>query len=398
MKIVFVFLLVIFLAFSGYHLTFRRLKLPLFATKFYLRGTEFLFLGLLLGPHFLNILDTETQHGLDLFCALLLGWVGLLFGFQFEYEKLRRFPLEFLQSAIIQGIVTFIFIFSGIYFTISSFSEIPEMLNIVISLVVSAAGMCTSQTGLALLSPDYIAGNQNKIMFMRFISSFDGLAALVIYSFAFFFRQRLLRFNPDVFDIVVWMLKCAGASFALLILYTLFFTRRREENELGLIVIGMSILSSGTASMLDFSPLLVNFFVGLGLVNLSIEKERIYNILFRVEKPVYLLLLVFLGIHLQLDSLLFLMLAGGYFGFRILGKYAGGYLSLLLTPPLKQNYSRYFGLGLLEQGGLPLAIMLDFNRGFPFDISVHIITVVLITVIFNDLFSIYLLRYVLTEK
>jgi len=49
MKIVFALLIIVFLAFSGYHLTFRSLKLPLFAREFYLTGTEFLFLGLLLG-------------------------------------------------------------------------------------------------------------------------------------------------------------------------------------------------------------------------------------------------------------------------------------------------------------------------------------------------------------
>jgi len=50
MKIIFALLIIVFLAFSGYHLTFRGFKLPLFAREFYLTGTEFLFLGLLLGP------------------------------------------------------------------------------------------------------------------------------------------------------------------------------------------------------------------------------------------------------------------------------------------------------------------------------------------------------------
>ena len=104
MKIFFALLLIIFLAFSGYHLTFKRLKLPFFKYKIYLTGTEFLFLGLLLGPQFLNLLDTQTMGGLDPLSALLLGWIGLLFGFQFEFSRLRRFPEQFLIAGIFEGI------------------------------------------------------------------------------------------------------------------------------------------------------------------------------------------------------------------------------------------------------------------------------------------------------
>ena len=104
MKIFFALLLIIFLAFSGYHLTFRRIELPLFARKFYLTGTEYLFLGLLLGPQFFNLLDSQTLLGLEPLFALLLGWIGLIFGFQFEIVKLRRFPLEFLSAAIIESL------------------------------------------------------------------------------------------------------------------------------------------------------------------------------------------------------------------------------------------------------------------------------------------------------
>jgi hypothetical protein len=60
MKIIFALLIIILLAFSGYHISFKRLRLPLFAREFHLTGTEFLFLGLLMGPLFFNLLDAPT--------------------------------------------------------------------------------------------------------------------------------------------------------------------------------------------------------------------------------------------------------------------------------------------------------------------------------------------------
>jgi len=75
MKLFFAFLLIVFLAFSGYHLTFRGFRLPLFARKFYLTGIEFLFLGFLLGPQFFNLLDSATCRGLEPLSVLLLGLI-----------------------------------------------------------------------------------------------------------------------------------------------------------------------------------------------------------------------------------------------------------------------------------------------------------------------------------
>lgn len=119
MKIIFALLLIIFLAFSGYHLSFRNFKLPLFARHFYMRGIEFLFLGLLLGPQYLNLIDSKAQDGLAPLAALVLGWIGLLYGFQFEIKKLRRFPLEYAAAANLQGGLTLFLVLFGAYFTLA---------------------------------------------------------------------------------------------------------------------------------------------------------------------------------------------------------------------------------------------------------------------------------------
>jgi hypothetical protein len=180
----------------------------------------------------------------------------------------------------------------------------------------------------------------------------------------------------------VWL----GASLGLSLLYLMFFTRHRKENELILIVIGVAVFTSGTASALHFSPLLTNFFVGFCLVNLSRERERIFNILIRVEKPVYLLILVFLGVNWQFDSVLVLGLAAVYCLWRGLGKFLGGFVVTRLSPDLEQYPSR-LGFGLLEMGGLSLAMLLDFLQQFPGDIMVSGVSVVLVAVIYNGFLS-----------
>lgn len=396
MKLTFALLIIIFLAFSGYHLTFRHFRLPLFARIFYLTGTEFLVLGLLLGPQFLNLVDPETQKGLAPLTALLLGWIGLLFGFQFEIKKLRRFPLEFFFGAVLEGLITLALVFAGVYLTLVICCDIPNAFMIVVAITLAAASGCTAQTGLAFLSPDRIAKRQNTVKLLRFISSIDGLVPLLIFGLCFFYNPSTGLEGSWLGGLWPGILTSLGASFGLLLLFTLFISHRRFQRELILVVIGMTMLTSGLASSLKFSPLLTNFFVGFWLVNLSRDKERIYQILMTVEKPTYLLLLVFLGVCVRFDSMGLVLLALVYCLYRALGKFLAGFLVTHVNPEL-QKYPGQLGFGLLAQGGLSLAILLDFQQAFPSRISTFVISFAILAVIYNEFLSHYFLERLFKE-
>ena len=396
MKIVFALLIIVFLAFSGYHLTFRGFKLPLFAREFYLTGTEFLFLGLLLGPQFLNLLDTETLKGLEPVGALLLGWIGLLFGFQFEIVRLRRFPLDFFKAAILESLLTFVLVFFGVYFALPLFFEIPEVKHIVLSLTLSAAAACTAQTGLALLTPDLTTQHRKTIGFLRYISSIDGLSALLIFGMVFFFRRPSIAGFSLIGDLALGTVFILVISIGLVFLYIVFMSSHRGESELALVVIAMAVLTSGVASILHFSPLIANFFVGFCLVNLCRQKERLFEILVGVEKPVYLLLLVFLGAYWKLGSIWIIVLAALYCLYRFIGKLFGGFMITRLNRELSA-YPSHLGFGLLAQGGLPLAILFDFQQGISCDIVTSIISLALLAVIYNEFLSPYMLVRLLKE-
>ncbi len=396
MKIFFALLIIVFLAFSGYHLTFRGIRLPLFARTFYLTGTEFLFLGLLLGPQFLNLLDEETTRGLEPLGTLLLGWIGLIFGFQFEMAKLRRFPFEFLLAAIMEGLLTLTLVFLGVYLVLFPFLSIAGPMKIVAALVLASAAACTAQTGLAILAPKIADRPRNTVTILRYISSIDGLCALMFFGLVFLFRP-LLYAEASWIGEVQWGVSVSLGTLAGLFLYNLFIMQRRPESELILLVIGMAVLLSGMASVLNFSPLLTNFVVGFCLVNFSREKERVFEMLIRVEKPFYLLLLVILGVNWRLDTACVFLSAAAYCLFRCLGKFSGGFLVTRLSPGLRQ-YPSNLGFGLLDPGGLPLAILLDFQKGFPSDITNGVSSIVLIAVILNNFLSLPLLNRLLKAK
>ena len=124
MKIFLALLLISFIALSGYHFTFRGVRMPFISRKLYFTGTEFLFLGILLGPVFLNILDKQTIEGLAPIKSLILGWIGLLFGFQFEIQKLQRFPVHYFQATLIECILTLGIVFAFVCLIFPLFFQI----------------------------------------------------------------------------------------------------------------------------------------------------------------------------------------------------------------------------------------------------------------------------------
>ncbi len=397
MKVFFAFLLLVFLAFSGYHLSFRKFKVPLFARKFYLTGLEFLFLGLLLGPQFLNILDEKTCEGLAPVTALLLGWIGMLFGFQFELSNLKRFPFIFFEAALLEGLLTFIIVFSGIYISLPFLIELPEHLKICVSLVLASAAACTAQTGLAFVSKKNIGKYQATIKLLKYLSSIDGLISMLALLFLFIYFPA--RDSSAIQNAILGSdTFIAAACFAgIIVLFNLFLIHRKNQNELAMIIIGMTIFISGFASLMHFSPLVASFFVGILLVNLTPEKEKIFATLASIEKPAYLLLLVFLGSTWHIESIWIFGIAAGYCLLRFSGKMISG----AVIPELGTNMKIYpanIGFGLIEQGGLPLAILYDFQQECIFEVTGSVVGVALLSIIYNDLLNPNLLKLLFKKE
>ena len=61
------------------------------------------------------------------------------------------------------------------------------------------------------------------------------------------------------------------------------------------------------------------------------------------------------------------------------------------------SYPPHLGLGLLAQGGLPLAILFDFQQGISCDIATSVVSLALLAVIYNEFLSPYMLVRLLKE-
>ncbi|MFC1575016.1 hypothetical protein ACFL5A_00005, partial [Gemmatimonadota bacterium] len=75
-------LILTLLALLGARLSFSAMRVPPGPRLVFRTGTHFLFLGLFLGPHLLDLLTQESVRQLFPLLGLALGWIGFLFGLQ----------------------------------------------------------------------------------------------------------------------------------------------------------------------------------------------------------------------------------------------------------------------------------------------------------------------------
>jgi hypothetical protein len=386
--------LLLFIALVGHRRTFTRLHFPVGARLIYLTGTEFILVGVALGDTLIGLLDEQTVRSLTPLFSLGLGVVGLIFGIQLELDKILRFPARYLSMAAIQALVTLLAVAWPCYVVMRELFGGSGLAVGVASLILGATAACTAQTALALIGKEFDLRGARVMELLRYISSVDAVFGLVVLGFAFCLMHTEPVIRLDAGIPFQWFGLSLGIGAAMgFLLYLLTRVRCREE-ELLIFVVGMVTFSSGIALYLELSPLFINTTMGLVVANLPGSKNRIFNLLARLEKPFYIVFLVLAGAIWRPGSPWVLPLAALYLSLRLVGKLGGGYLAARAAardsrPP------RGLGFGLVSQGGMAVAMVMNYYQLSSTEMTSAVVTTVLLAVILNELLSPALAKSVL---
>jgi multidrug transporter EmrE-like cation transporter len=139
----------------------------------------------------------------------------------------------------------------------------------------------------------------------------------------------------------------------------LWLTRPRPgAEELVLFLLGIAAFASGVALQLQLSPLFVSVTMGIVVANVSPEPQRAFRVLHEWEKPIYVVFLMLAGALLTFPTLWVVPLAVAYALIRGGGKVLGN-MAMVRLIPLPFPPPKRFGLGLLPQGGISLAMAIS---------------------------------------
>lgn len=391
MKLLLSIVILITISLLGSRLTFLNRRLSLGFRNIMFTGTEYIFIGAVLGAMGLNVLDTDALKQLEPFLVFGLGWIGFLFGLQFNIRQLKSLATYYFSISAIQAIVTFILVTGSMFVIFSRFLKQPDILALMIAATLGSGASCTAQSALAIVNKNYRFKNRRLLDLMRYISGLDGFYGLLFFAVA---MSMFPGGHIDGFDILK-SLKGLSITIAIGVIPALIMISlskvRFSEQEFMVFIIGTVTLCGGLAHQVHHSPLIAGFICGVVTVNFCRHGLRALSVVMHAEKSLYIILLLLLGASwtLDLDAPFVLVMTVTYFLVRMLGKWSGNLMGVkLFKPPHEVPGS--IGLGLLSDGGLTVAIIVNFQLLYP-AIADPVITAVIISVIASEILSPWLI-------
>lgn len=401
MKIVFGITIIVLIALVGSRWTFTRARMG--ARRFYLTGVEFILVGLCLGELMLGLLDRPTVAGLNPLLDLALGWLGLLFGAQLDYQDVRRFPRRYLTVTLITGCAT-----------MAACLPLGPALTGVLgpnsrpwlgAAILAAAAVPTAPAALALAQQELRVRADGVAEVLRYVAGLDAVVGLVVFGLAFTLPHTHSPIGPDQLITVQYLLISLGLGGLMGVILHLLTRFGCAQAELQLFTVGVVALAAGVAAFLRVSPLMVTLVSGLVIANVRGEKARVLQALAALEKPLYLVLLILAGAMVRQppDLATVLLLGLGYAALRTMGKGIGGLVCAQMPVLSRLGLPPAFGLGLTSQGGMAVAMVVSFHRAFAAQPSLDalanvLLVIVLISVLVNELTGPSLARVALREE
>jgi len=360
-------------------------KLP-FAVQPFFTGAEFIIIGLLLGSDFLNVIDDATLELLRPFVCVILGWVGFLFGLQFDRRTVNNLPSGYVAVSAVEGVVTLATVLPvAWYLLMKSTNAAPNVIAIA-AVTLAASATCTGLTALALAEEHGRPASRHVMTLLRFISSLDP-AVGVIAAGVGLSLFAVHPFDAASFPMTLqWLVISMCLGFVAAWIFVSLTVTQTSQAELTVYLLGAIALAGGVAFALHLSALFVSFICGLVVANLTHVRSirgRVMTIMAHGDRFLYLLLLVLAGAYWKLPDIRVLFAALGYVGVRLVGKVAGGYLS---TRRLARHHAvpPLIGLGLVSQGGMGLAIIVEFRLVVDQPLTEAVMSIAILAIIINE--------------
>ena len=357
-------------------------------------GAEYLLLGFLLGPAFPAIHALDNITGLLPIIALAAGWVGLLRGTDFDFASLQKLDPATWRIVFLHHLLPGVAVGIGAYYF---FIETGWVITSARDAALSAAALaCFAAADSAepfdLLARRYeISGRLAPLL--RNGTRLGDIAVILAFGLIFcVFHENAPQAQDYSPSLWAWVTVLLGA--ALGVLFSLFLAGDESDNSRFLALVGIIAFASGGAYFLELSPLAVNLFMGFVLVNFARGGQLLHTTLESTERPMTIVLLIFAGALWERTALVPTLLAlGGFLVLRTGAKWLASAIAGWGTT-LRKDLFR----GLLAHGDVTLAMAVSFRLVYDGDAAKLAYSVVLGSIILNDLIAPRLLRGLLVDE
>lgn len=325
--------------------------------RHFTRSSVYLGVGVLSGPEVFGLLDSEAITQLAPFIAVTLGCLGFIQGLPLTRrlrEAVREFEAGLLTSVLALGAVALV-------------------AYLVLDRLVPKAGYPALTLGAAAVATSRpIIGSTVARMrakgavtdLVRSMALIGDVVAVLLSGFALAVAvadASALRLGLGP---VVWIAASTGIGVACGLLFRFFMLAEASRERIFLATVGIIVFSSGLASAVGISALLLNGLAGVTVALTARDKDPSAP-LGSIETPASIALMIFAGAMwssssvLGLPALAFVAFAVGLAGLRLVALTLAGRVAIRLVP--RAQYASRVGYGLLPMGGLAIGIALNYR-------------------------------------
>lgn len=352
----------------------------------YVGGAEYVLIGVLLGPKVTGLLDARQVQDLTPLVSLALGWLGMLLGTYFRLPTMALIDGEHLRIAFGEALATFGVALAALLAVFRVLVESPWPQAVAQAVTLAAVATLSSPAAVDAVV-DRTRKRPRILPALQLTARIDALVAVVAFGLVLaVVHQGAVAPDARPPTRTEWAVINLAVGVASGVLFHLFLGPRGhlDEGRLFTALAGAIVVASGASYYLNLSPIYTNLVLGFILANSGSAHRDVTRLLLSTERPVYLALLLFAGaawspgaVDLLFIAPLFVLirLAARFLG----GMFAGGYIASpeLRTPDL--------GRGLLAQGGIGVAIAVNFAQVYPDFAPATLLTATLLSVLLFEI-------------
>lgn len=360
-------------------------------------GAEYLLLGILLGPEVSGLIRPGGLGDFAPFMTLALGWIGAVVGAQFYVPGLVRIPTRFFRVAVLEALLTLTLVSGAMLGALVWLFDLPVPSATVPAIALGAIATASAPTGIALVTRE--AGQMSPVLRqLQVATAVDAAVAILAFSLLLSVAHvgSVTATGPRVPTATEWAVISVAIGVVGGVLFHLFLGGEEEIDRLFIGLAGAIILASGAAAYLRLSPLLPTMLIGAILVNTSGNRASILDVLHRVERPLYFVLLIFAGASWEPGTGGSMAIVLLFLAARAVAKPTGAWLGGALVRTLPE-LGPGWGRALLGHGGLAIAIGLNYRLLGEVLHPNLVFTATIVSVLLTDIASAWLIRSVVNR-
>ncbi len=316
--------------------------------------TGYILAGLLVSESATGIFPAKMNPSFVIITETALGLIALAIGVEFSASKLRRIGratvvINVTQVAVTLACVTLVLWMMGME------APFALLLGVVATATAPAASLAIAHT---------MRARGKFVDYIHSVIALGDAGCLLLFGIVLSFTGKFLGATDQGNTDFLFALREVGVSLVLggvaaMALHQV--TRRKKgQNEMLILTLGIVFMSTATAIIFHLSPLLSNMTTGCVLVNLSPRNHQLFRILEPLTPPLYALFFVIAGTELNLEVFArqeLVRLGVAYILVRAIGKYAGAWAGCKFAGignPIRNN----LGWCMLPQAGVALGLVL----------------------------------------